>query len=787
MSDDKVKITVDGRELEARKGAMLIEVTDAAGIHIPRFCYHSKLSVAANCRMCLVEVIKAPKPLPACATPVMDGMEVYTTSPKAIAAQKSTMEFLLINHPLDCPICDQGGECELQDVAMGYGRDVSQFVERKRVVRDKDIGPLVATEMTRCIHCTRCVRFGEEIANLRELGGTGRGEHLEIGTYVEKSLVSEISGNVIDLCPVGALTAKPSRFTGRSWEYVQHPAVSPHDGVGANLYLHVLRNVLKRVVPRDNEAVNEVWIADRDRFSYEGVYADDRLLTAKVRLDGELKAVGWAEALAAVKTQLQGVIDRHGADAVGVLASPTATLEELYLLQKWARALGIGNIDHRLRQSDFSDDAHDPVYPSSGLPFIEYDTVDAALLIGSDLRMEAPLLAHRLRKAHRAGALLMAVNPRHYDYRVALAGECVGDPARFVSELAAVAVALARSRKIAKLEGVDALLKGVDVDSRHTAIAEALSKAERGLVIVGQVAFSHPAFAALRALAVYIARHTGSQLGYVPAGGNTTGAWLAGAVPHRGPGGQAVASPGLDAGRMLAQPRKAYVLFGAEPIADGSDAQTARTALAAAEAVISISPFMDADMAPWITAALPMGTFAETSGTFANLEGRAQGFAGALKPVGEARPGWKVLRVLGNQFDLDGFDFMDSTAVLDEALSHCAAVVADNLVDCGAPVAYRPDGLLRLGEVPIYRSDALVRRSQPLQGTPLNPPVAVRINARMAEELKLTDGGEAAVSQAGDTARLPVVVDATVPDGCVAIAAGTALGALIGPVEVIAA
>ncbi|MBL8251823.1 MAG: NADH-quinone oxidoreductase subunit NuoG, partial [Candidatus Competibacter sp.] len=456
MSEESVNIEVNGIPLKARKGAMLIEITDAAGIAIPRFCYHKKLSIAANCRMCLVEVEKAPKPLPACATPVMEGMKVYTESPKALAAQKGTMEFLLINHPLDCPICDQGGECELQDLALGYGADTSRFDERKRVVRDKDIGPLIATDMTRCIHCTRCVRFGEEIAGLRELGATGRGEHVEIGTYVSKAVASELSGNVIDLCPVGALTAKPSRFKGRSWEYLQHAAIAPHDSIGSNIFIHTLRGQVMRVVPRENESVNETWISDRDRFSYEGIYSDDRL--AKPLLDG--KESEWEPALEAAAKRLKDGIARHGADAVGFLVSPTATVEELYLAQKLARGLGVANIDHRLRQADFSDQDAAPVFPWLGQDVADLESVKSALLIGSNVRMEQPLAGHRLRKAALAGARILCVNPRDFDFRFPVTAKIVADPAGMVAGLAGVAQAVAELKNRSLPENLAALKTG---------------------------------------------------------------------------------------------------------------------------------------------------------------------------------------------------------------------------------------------------------------------------------------------------------------------------------------
>ena len=407
--DDTIQITVDGKAVSAKKGQMLIEVTDANGIDVPRFCYHKKLSVAANCRMCLVEVEKAPKPLPACATPVMPDMVVRTASKLARDAQKGTMEFLLINHPLDCPICDQGGECELQDVAMGYGNGASQYTEGKRVVFDKYIGPLIATEMTRCIHCTRCVRFGEEIAGIRELGATGRGENVRIGTYIEKSVVSEVSGNVIDICPVGALTARPSRYSARSWELQQKPSVSPHDSVGSNVFVHVDGNKVNRVIPRDNEAINEVWIADRDRFSYQGLHNEDRLTTPMMRVDGELQACDWSSALLAAGRAL-----KDSGESLGVLASATITLEELFLTQKFGRGLGSSNIDHRLGQTDFSAQDAAPVMPWLGMQLADLETLDAALLVGSNIRKDQPIAALRLRKSALKGASINFINPRHF-------------------------------------------------------------------------------------------------------------------------------------------------------------------------------------------------------------------------------------------------------------------------------------------------------------------------------------------------------------------------------------
>jgi NADH-quinone oxidoreductase subunit G len=789
MSEEFVTIEVNGRSLQVRKGTLLIEVTDAAGITIPRFCYHKKLSIAANCRMCLVEVEKSPKPMPACATPVMDGMKVYTDSPKAIAAQKGTMEFLLINHPLDCPICDQGGECELQDVAMGYGRDVSRFQERKRVVKDKAIGPLVETEMTRCIHCTRCVRFGEEIANLRELGGTGRGEYMEIGTYIEKSLVSELSGNVIDLCPVGALTAKPSRHTGRSWEYVQHPAVAPHDSVGSNLYLHVYHGRVMRVVPRENEDVNEVWIADRDRFSYEGLYSDDR--ATRPLVDG--RTAEWNQALEAAGLGLKTLIEKYGPDAVGVLISPNATLEEMYLLQKLARGLGIAHIDHRLRQGDFSDQDSAPVYPWLGMPLQELQNLGAALLVGSNIRLEQPLAAHRLRKAGKAGAKLMAINPRDFDFRFPIAAKVIADPVGMVMALAGLAKALAELRQERPPENLAALLEPVRITDVHRSMADSLANNDLSAVMLGNLAVAHPAFSQLRALACFIAQASHSALSYLPEAANSVGGWLAGVLPHRVAGGRPAPASGLDARAMLEAPRKAYVLLGLEPEFDCWDPATALAAVKSAEFVVSLSAYASDSSKAYSQVLLPIAAFAETSGSYVNAEGRCQSFQGAVKPPGEARPAWKVLRVLGNTLQLPGFDYMDSQEILEEVLQTCEHIEPFNLVwnPSASLNALGSSDLWRVAEVPLYSVDATVRRAGALQQTVWAQPAGIAIHPELAIRLGLQNAAQAAVRQNGAEVVLPLVLDATVPEGCVWVPAGlretARLGPSIGPVELRAA
>ncbi len=723
MSEEFVKIEVNGTPMEARKGTMIIEITDTLGITVPRFCYHKKLSVAANCRMCLVEVEKAPKPLPACATPVMDGMKVYTDSPKAIAAQKGTMEFLLINHPLDCPICDQGGECELQDIAMGYGGDVSRFSERKRVVKDKDIGPLIATEMTRCIHCTRCVRFGEEIAGLPELGATGRGEHMQIGTYIAKSIASELSGNMIDLCPVGALTAKPSRYAGRSWEYVQRPSIAPHDSVGSHIYLHTIRGRVMRVVPRENEAINETWISDRDRFSYQGIYAADRVTQPLARTGTSLEQTEWVVALETAGTGLKSIIDHYGTESVGFLISPTATLEEMYLAQKLARGLGVANIDHRLRQGDFSNQDEDPVFPWLGRPIPELEQLSAALLIGSNVRLEQPLLGHRIRKAALAGASIMFINPLDFDFRFPVAAKRVTDPAGMVSTLAGVANAAAEAKGTVIPDNLAAIITAAPVSDTERAMANHLIGNDSASVFVGNLAVAHPAFALIRALAVFLARTTDAGLGYLPEAANSVGGYLAGTLPHRFPAGKASPVVGLDAGAMTSSPLKAYVLLGLEPEFDCWEGAAALAAVKEAELVVCLSPYVSEEMERYAHVVLPTGTFAETAGTFVNAEGRWQSFQAAVNPLGEARPGWKVLRVLGNTLQLPGFDYLDSREVLEEIRAECQGVEPFNLEEITKPfeaaAMIAPGGI---ETVPLYATDPLVRRASALQGTPLADP-----------------------------------------------------------------
>ena len=776
MNESLVSIEIDGRTLEARKGAMLIEVADEAGIEIPRFCYHKKLSVAANCRMCLVEVEKAPKPLPACATPVMDGMKVFTRSPLALKAQKSVMEFLLINHPLDCPICDQGGECELQDVAMGYGKGISRFVERKRVVADKNIGPLIATEMTRCIHCTRCVRFGEEIGGMPELGATGRGENMQIGTFIERALRSEMSGNIIDLCPVGALTSKPFRFRARAWEMQQCDAIAPHDGVGSNIHVHVRGNRVMRVVPRENESLNEVWISDRDRFSYEGLYHQDRLLEPMIKRDGEWQVVDWETALAGAVEGLARVRSREGPGQIGGLFSASATLEELYLGQKLLRGVGCANIDHRLRETDIRDQADAPSFPWLGLTIAAVERLEAVLLVGAYPRKEHPILNHRLRKATLAGADVFVLGPATEGHNLRVAEQLEVAPLAMEDALAGIAAALAGP-------GAEAGLSGGEAQAQKR-IAEALRNAERAAVLVGPLVNSHPGASRLRALAATVAGASGASYGCLSDGANAAGAWLAGVLPHRGPGGKSAPAAGLAAGEMLAAKLSAYLTLGVEPELDCADGAQALAALGGAECVVSLTAYRTEAMMDYAHVLLPSAQFAETSGTYVNLEGVWQTMSGAVSPPGEARPGWKVLRVLGNLFELEGFDYQDSAEVLNE----CRDRVANVMPSAPAQTSLQPaesldhaGTIFRIGRVPMYATDPLVRRAAALQSTADGAFRGVHINSGLARELGLRDGENAAVGQNGTSLNFAVVVDDHVPDGCAGLAAGIVETAGLGP------
>jgi NADH-quinone oxidoreductase subunit G len=779
---EMVNIEVDGVAMEAPKNSMIIEATDRAGIDVPRFCYHRKLTIAANCRMCLVDVEKAPKPMPACATPVMEGMKIYTQSRRAVDAQHGVMEFLLINHPLDCPICDQGGECELQDLAMGYGRSVSRFAERKRVVKDKNAGPLIQTDMTRCIHCTRCVRFLEEIAGTSEMGGSGRGDRLEIGTCIEKSIDSEVSGNIIDVCPVGALTNKPFRFSARAWELVAQPSTAMHDGLGSSLYYHNRRGEILRAVPAENEAVNETWLSDRDRYSHFGLNADDRVLEPMVKENGDWRTVSWEEAIGVAAEALRNVVESDGADQLGVLMSSSAMTEEYFLAQRLARSLGSNNIDHRLREVDFSDDPSRPTTPVFAAGPAEIEQSDVILLIGSNIRHEAPILGHRVRKAWGKGAVIAAINPLDYPFHFSLNHKTVVAPQHMVSELTALASAVAKltdSQLPAGFEAVDA------TEEQHN-LARVLVDGERGVLLLGQLAMSHPQAASLRLLAEWLAATTGYQINLLPHGGNPVGAWRAGAIPHRAAGGTACEA-GLNAREMLETPRKAYLLWGFEPDFDVSNPALAESVLAAAEKVIAVTSFATGHLADLADVILPLAPAAQAEGSMLRLDGEMSQIRPAGRPSGACKSGWKILRRLGDELGLDGFDQIDLSGLQAEMNEVCSgeAERADALAASGKTQA---DGLHRIGEVPMYGLDALCRRSEALQQTVHAQSGFVGLNPTDAGSLNLSDGDKASIDQGGKAIELPVRVSTDVPEGAAWLRSSTCssreLGDSFGPITV---
>jgi len=770
-----VEIELDGKKVSVAEGSMVMHAADAAGTYIPHFCYHKKLSIAANCRMCLVEIEKAPKPMPACATPVTQGMIVRTKSDKAIKAQKSVMEFLLINHPLDCPICDQGGECQLQDLAVGYGGSASRYAEEKRVVFHKSVGPLISMEeMSRCIHCTRCVRFGQEMAGIMEFGMQHRGEHSEITTFVGRTVDSELSGNMIDICPVGALTSKPFRYSARTWELSRRRSVSPHDSTGSNVVVQVKGDRVMRVVPFENEAVNECWIADRDRFSYEALNADSRLKSPMIKQGGQWQAVGWDVALNYVADGLKRIKAEHGAQSIGALGSPHATLEELHLLAKLMRGLGSENVDHRLRHSDFTNRASDGAARWLGLPIAALSGLDRVLVIGSFLRKDHPLFALRIRQAARRGAQVMSLHAVHDDWALPVAQRITAAPSAWAQSLANVAAAMAQAK------GVAAPAAG-EADDAARAIATQLLSGERKAILLGNAAVQHPQASVLLALAHWIGEQCGSSVGVLGEAANSVGAQWARALP--GPSG-------LHAGQMLSQPMKALLLLNVEPAHDTADPSAARSALQGAGMVVAMTPFRDAavDNADVL---LPIAPFTETAGTFVNAEGLVQGFAGVVKPYGEARPAWKVLRVLGNLLGLAGFNHESSDAVRDEALAATEATKRLSNAPSGAPVlppALR--GLERVADVPIYATDSLVRRAAALQATRDAQAPVVGLPSVLWRQLGLRDGASVRVSQNGASAVLPAREEATLAATAVRVPAHPAtasLGPMFGAISVSAA
>ena len=765
-----IEVEIDGRKVEVREGSTLMDAAGKLGIFIPHFCYHKKLTIAANCRMCLVEVEKAPKPLPACATPVAKGMIARTQSAYAKQAQNSVMEFLLINHPLDCPICDQGGECQLQDLAVGYGGSASRYAEPKRVVFHKSMGPLIsAEEMTRCIHCTRCVRFGQEVAGVMELGMAGRGEHAEILSFVGSSIDSELSGNMIDLCPVGALTSKPFRYEARSWELSRRKSVSPHDSLGSNLIVQVKNNEVMRVLPLENEEVNECWLSDRDRFSYEGLNAPDRLLRPMLKQGGQWREVDWTVALEYVANALIHVKSEHGADAIGALASPGSTLEELHLLTKVTRGLGSGNIDFRLRQADFSADGA----PWLGMKIADVNALNSVLLVGSFLRKDQPLLSARLRAATKRGCKVNVLHAVDTDLLMPVANKFIVRPSEWVRALCEIAVAIASER------GERAPIDGISAGDEAKAIAASLMAGERKAILLGNAATQHPQAAQLGAWAQWIAKATGATVGVLADGANTVGGYVVGAYPGHG-----AQQGGLNAREMIEQPRKAYVLWNVESDYDVANPVAAARALQAADTVIVCSVYRNGAL-DYADVILPITPFTETAGTFINCEGRVQSFNGTVQPAGEARPGWKVLRVLGNLLGLEGFDYETSDQVRSEAVPVDVGAMLSNetsIAPAKPESAQAAKGTAeRIADVPIYFSDAIVRRSAPLQATHDARPPRARANARTLDLFDVAAGDKARVKQGAASALLEVALDEGVADGAVHISAAHESTATLGP------
>ena len=773
-----LEIEIDGKKAQVPDGSTVMDAAQQVGVYIPHFCYHKKLSIAANCRMCLVQVEKAPKPLPACATPVTNGMKVFTHSELAVKAQKGVMEFLLINHPLDCPICDQGGECQLQDMSVGYGPMKSRYAEEKRVVFHKDVGPLVGMEeMSRCIHCTRCVRFGQEIAGIMELGMGNRNMHSEITTFVGRSVDSELSGNMIDLCPVGALTSKPFRYTARSWELQRRKSVSPHDSVGANLVVQVKHDNVMRVLPRENEEVNECWISDKERFSYQALNSEERLTKPMVKQGGEWKEVDWNVALDYVAHGLKDVAREHGGDALAALAAQSSTVEELFLLGKIMKGLGSGNIDFRPRQNDFSSDTKRVGTPWLGMRLAEIKDLDGALVVGSFLRKDHPLIAQRLRQAAKKFTKVSLLSVAGDDQLINLHARLTVAPAQLAIALAAVVKATAEIKGVTVPAGVESAV----VCETSKKIAQSLVDGEKRAVFLGNVATQSTDAAQLHALALELGKLTGATVGFLGEGANTVGGYVARALPSV-----------ANARQMFEQPCKAYVLMGVEPEFDCANPQLVLSALKQASLVVYMSAFKHAPAMEFADVMLPIAPYTETSGSFVNTEGRVQSFNGVTKPRGDARPAWKLLRVLGNVLNLDGFAYNSSEEIRDEVLGKGVEFVTGlsnelNGVSIVLPTA-ATNGLQRIADVPINFADPMVRRAPALQQTADAKAPTARINEQTLAEVGISDKATVRVKQGTGEAILVVQADNSVPTGCVRVSSAHVttgmLGDMFGPISV---
>ena len=767
------KVTVDGVEIEVPQGATVLQACELAGKEIPRFCYHERLSIAGNCRMCLVEVKPGPpKPQASCALPATDGQEIRTDSPMVKTAREGVMEFLLMNHPLDCPICDQGGECQLQDLAVGYGEGQARFQEEKRVVMNKNLGPLVSTDMTRCINCTRCVRFTQEIGGFQELGQAFRGDRAEIMPFLGQTLDSELSGNIIDLCPVGALTSKPFRFTARSWELSRRRSVSPHDGLGSNLIVQTKLDRVMRVLPLENEDVNECWLSDKDRYSYEGVNSPDRLTKPMVKQGGKWQEVEWNVALDYAAHALRDVAKTHGAAAIGALVSPHSTLEEMALAAKLMRGLGSDNVDFRLRQADFSLDGKRKGAPWLGMKVAELNKLDRVLLVGSFVRKDQPLLAQRLRQAVKNGAKISVLHSADEDLLVKTAAKVIVAPSQLPALLAQVVKAASELKHLA-------CDMSVTVSAEAKAIAASLVEGSNSAILLGNFAQQHPQAGSLQLLAQQLAQVLGAKFGALGEAANSVGGYVAKALPQ---------TDGLNAARLVAEPRRAYLVLGAEPELDCADGRAALAALKAADSVIVMSPFKSAAALEYADAILPVSPFTETSGSFVNTEGRVQSVQAVCKPRGDTRPAWKVLRALGSVLELPGFGYESSEEVRNEILGGEAQFVAglDNGAAGTANLVAVGGGVERIADVPAYFADALVRRAHSLQKTKDAAVPTARMNAATLAKFGVSDGDRVRVKAGAGEALLAAQFDAALPDGCVRVAAAHAatagLGAMFGQI-----
>jgi len=797
-----VNIEIDGKQVSVPKGSTIMDGAKQIGVYIPHFCYHKKLSIAANCRMCLVQVEKAPKPLPACATPVMDGMKVYTHSQQAVTAQKGVMEFLLINHPLDCPICDQGGECQLQDLAVGYGASGSRYTEAKRVVVNKNLGPLISTDMTRCIHCTRCVRFGQEIAGIMELGMAGRGEHSEILAFVGKTIDSELSGNVIDLCPVGALVSKPFRYSARTWELSRRKSISPHCGLGSNLVVQVKQNRVMRVLPRDNDAINECWLSDKDRFSYEGLNSEDRLTRPMIKREGQWFECDWQEALEFTAHSLQTVKQRHGAKSLAALGSAHSTSEELYLLQKMIRAMGSGNIDHRLRQSDFRADKNMLGVPWLGTSIADISQLKAALIIGSTLRKDHPLIAQRLRQAVKNGMKLNIVNPVDDDLLVKVAHKAIISPVSITRVLAEILKAAAEIKGTELTDELKQLVNSINIPSTANAFAIASSLIENvpAAIYLGNISQHHPDYSIIGLLADLIAQITGASYGVLGESANSVGAYLAGAIPEISAISIAAklndTASGLTAAQMLQsdddlakEKCKAFILMNVEPEFDTYDSYQALKTIQSSEFVVSLTAYKG-NGKDYADVLLPITPFTETSGTYVNTEGKVQSFNGVVSPLGEARPAWKVLRVLANLLELEKFDYETAEQVREEIFPADVEInqyLNNKSKRYDTAIAINESHhIQRIGEIPIYQADPIVRRAESLQATHDAAQPKAWMPAAMLEKLGITAGDQVRIKQGEGFVQLEAAQDEKLPVNCVRIAGAhpktIALGALFGEI-----